>query len=107
MKKIIFTLTILSIFLQLGAQNYGLLDPTNRWSYMVHQPWSPNWYKDSYYIKFSGDTSINQMNYIKMWECDDEFGYDWYLKGYGRSDSNGDIYFRSTMDGKAWHTDLM
>lgn len=75
---------------------------------MVHQPWSPNWYKDSYYIKFSGDTSINQMNYIKMWECDDEFGYDWYLKGYGRSDSNGDIYFRSTSgwEGLAYRFDV-
>lgn len=107
MKRILLIFIILSTFIQLGAQNYGLLDTTNRWSYMIYQSWG-TWYKESYHIKFSGDTTINQMNYLKMWECDDEFGYDWYLRGYGRSDTSGDIYFRSTngWEGLAYRFDV-
>lgn len=94
MKRTILIFSILFILIQLGAQNYGIVDPTNRWSYMIYQSWG-FWYKQSYYIKFSGDTTINQLNYLKMWESDDELCTDWYLKGYGRTDTNGDIYFRS------------
>lgn len=100
MKSIIFTIVILALAVSLIAQsNLQIVDPAKRWSYMEHQSWAPPlWVRFPYYVKFSGDTTINQLNYLKIWETDEEDSTNWYQQGFIRSDSNGDIYMRDLID---------
>jgi hypothetical protein len=104
MKKVIITSILLSYILILSAQsNLHIVDPAKKWTYLSYQPWSPNFYKQSYYVRMAGDTLINQKNYLKIWETENSLMIDWYVIGYAREDTNGDVYFkRNTEEGLAY-----
>jgi len=99
---------ILFIFINLEAQNPAIVDPAKRWSYFEHDGWLPWNYHVSYYVKFSGDTIINQLNYLKIWESIDENYLNWYHRGFIRSDTNGNIYLRNLLneEGLAYKFDV-
>ena len=98
MKRIIYTIVFLSIIFNLFAQDdLQIVDPAKRWSYYIYANFPP-WYKQSYYVKFAGDSTINQMNYLKVWESDDEQYTEWYQRGFIRSDTNGNIFLRDLVN---------
>ncbi len=52
MKKFIITSALVSWMLILSAQsNLQIVDPAKKWTYLSYQPWSPNFYKQSYYVR--------------------------------------------------------
>jgi len=54
-----------------------------------------------------GDTVINQKNYLKIWETENSLMIDWYMIGYAREDTNGDVYFkRYSEEGLAYKFDV-
>lgn len=97
MKRIIYTLVFLSLILNLTAQsNLEIVNSSKRWTYMEHQSWVPsNWVRFSYHIKLYQDTIINQINYLKIWESNDQYFSSWYPKGFIRSDTNGNVFLRN------------
>jgi hypothetical protein len=111
MKRLIILVIFLSTTINLFAQsNLQIVDPAKRWSYMEWQPWSPPpFVKFPFYIKFSGDTIINQSEYLKIWETNEEDSTYWYQKGFIRSDSNGDVYLRDMInnEGLAYKFDVV
>jgi hypothetical protein len=104
MKKLVFTSALVSLILILSAQsNLQIVDPAKKWTYLSYQPWVPYWEKHSYYVRMAGDTVINQKNYLKIWETDNSMMIDWYVIGYAREDTNGDVYFkRNSEEGLAY-----
>jgi len=108
MKKFIITSALVSLILILSAQsNLQIVDPAKKWTYLSYQPWSPTFYKQSYYVKMDGDTVINQKNYLKIWETENSLMIDWYMIGYAREDTNGDVYFkRYSEEGLAYKFDV-
>ena len=99
MKRLIILIIFLSTTINLFAQsNLQIVDPTKRWSYMEWQNWSPPWVKFPYYVKFFGDTIINQFEYLKIWETEEEDSTNWYQRGFIRSDSNGNVYIRNLIN---------
>jgi hypothetical protein len=108
MKKVIITFILVSWMLILFAQsNPQIVDDAKKWTYLSYQPWSPGFYKQSYYIRMTGDTVINQKNYLKIWETDNSMMIDWYVIGYAREDTNGDVYFkRNSEEGLAYKFDV-
>lgn len=99
MRSLIILVISSSIVINLCAQsNLQIVDPSKRWSYMEWQDWSPPWVIFPFYVKFSGDTTIDQLNYLKIWETDEEDDTNWYQRGFIRSDTNGDIYMRNLID---------
>ncbi|RLD55896.1 MAG: hypothetical protein DRJ05_12185 [Bacteroidetes bacterium] len=94
MKKLILILVLAGFFYSANAQdNLEIVDPGKMWSYMDHVTWMPSFDKKTYYHKFNGDTIIDQMTYLKVWQSEDEYYQDWVHYGYIRSDENGDVYF--------------
>lgn len=99
MKRLIFTIVILSIIFNLTAQsNLQIVDPAKRWSYMEWQDWQPPFVKFPYYVKFTGDTVINQLEYLKIWRTAEEDSINWNQLGFIRSDTNGDIFMRNLIN---------
>ena len=54
MKKVIITLILVSWMIILFAQsNLQIVDPAKKWTVIYPiRPWSPNFYKQSYYVKW-------------------------------------------------------
>lgn len=46
----------------------------------------------SYFIKFEGDVTINNIDYKKILKSDDEFHLNWKLQGYIREDSTKKVF---------------
>jgi hypothetical protein len=110
MKKVIITSVMLCYILILSAQsNLPIVDPAKKWTYMFYL-FEPPWitYFDSYYTRFGGDTIINQIDYLKIWESGDDPPEIWNLKGFAREDTNGKVYFRSNNndEGLAYRFDI-
>ena len=97
MKKILLTIVLLIGFNQLFAQNYTpLIDSTKMWSGM-HTSY-PQGIQVTTYTKFCGDTTINRMEYFKVWETYDTLFQNWELIGTIREDiENKKVYFRDTL----------
>ncbi|MCD4665163.1 MAG: T9SS type A sorting domain-containing protein [Bacteroidales bacterium] len=99
MKRGFLTIVFLSVIFDLFAQdNLQIIDPSKRWSYCFHDSFIPWNFYMSYYVKFSGDTTINQLNYLKIWESEDEQYSEWYQRGFIRSDTNGNIFLRNLVN---------
>lgn len=48
---------------------------------------------ESYFIKFSGDSIIDGIEYKKVWRSNDSLQTNWYIDGYIREDSLQRIFF--------------
>jgi hypothetical protein len=101
---VIFGLTALS---SSGQNNTNLLDPGKMWSSVEWIPWG-GWYYKTYYNRFDEDTIINDITYKKIWQAEDENHSNWYLFGFIRLDSAGDILVRnlSGNEGLIYNFDL-
>ncbi|NOX47336.1 MAG: T9SS type A sorting domain-containing protein [Chlorobi bacterium] len=92
MKKAVFIFVLAGLFFSANAQDgLQIVDPGKMWSYMEYTNFPP-WYKKTYYHKFMGDTVIDQLTYVKVWQSEDENYQSWTPNGYIRSDENGDVY---------------
>ena len=90
-------LAAISVFLTLvsfGQGNTNLLDPGKMWSSVEWMPWG-GFYYQTYYNRFDGDTIINDIAYIKIWQAEDQNYSDWYLYGFIRQDSEGNFFARN------------
>jgi len=80
----------------LQAQNsLTLIDTTKLWTSMEWTPWAPWYWNQSYFNKIYGDTVIEGQNYMKIWQSEDEYQSSWYLQGFIRKDSVGNIFARN------------
>ena len=108
MKKILLTITLLTVFSLLFAQNYTpLIDSTKMWSGM-HTSY-PQGIQITCYTKFVGDTTINQLSYYKVWETTDTLLQNWELVGTIREDvANKSVYYRDLdgNEGKIYDFDI-
>jgi hypothetical protein len=75
--------------------NTNLLDPGKMWSSVEWIPWG-GWYYNTYYNRFAGDTTINGIAYKKIWQAEDQNHSNWYLSGFIRQDSAGNVFARNT-----------
>lgn len=99
MKKSGITICLLaSMIFAIAQDNLQLIDTSKMWSSWRGGSNIPPEYRISTYHKFQDDTLINQTSYKKIWESQDEQHIDWELKGFIRSDTNGDIYVRDQLN---------
>lgn len=93
MKKLLLFIAILSLPFWANTQNV-IVNPDYLWSTVeVHCLPSGNSYT-THYIRFDGDTIIENLNYKKVWRSDDEFMEEWEVYGFVREDDDHRVYFR-------------
>lgn len=83
--KHIYNLLILILF-SVSLNGQVLVKENKLWSNTEKgsEGWCP--YK-SYFIKFSGDTTINGFEYKRILRCEDSLQVNWFVDGYIREDS--------------------
>jgi len=109
MKKLTSILILCAFFFTAFSQfNPEIIDTAKIWSSLEYTNFPP-WYKKTYYHKFMNDTIINQMNYHKVWESEDENHLYWTHIGYIRSDENNNIFFmnQGNMEGLIYKFDVI
>ena len=89
MKKFIIASVLLGVIIQAQSQyNTQLIDPNKTWS-IADQPWPGcGGVLYSFYIKLQEDTTINALNYTKIYQAFDEFMTEWELYGFIRQQEN-------------------
>jgi hypothetical protein len=93
---LVLVVGFLMIFQLSQAQNnFALIDTTKLWTSMEWWPWYPGNWNHSYFNKINGDTVIEGQNYLKIWQSEDEYQSNWYLHGFIRKDTSGNIFARS------------
>ena len=93
MKKAVLIFVLAGFFFSANAQDdLQIVDPGKMWSYLDHTNFPP-WYNKTYYHKFMGDTIIDQLTYMKVWQSEDEDYQYWEPHGFIRSEENGDVYY--------------
>jgi len=96
MKKTLLIFVLAGLFFSANAQDdLQIVDPGKMWSDMVYVTWNPPFYRQTYYHKFMGDTIIDELNYMKVWQSEDEYYQNWTHNGYIRSEENGDVFYYS------------
>jgi len=98
-KKISIISTLVFASLNLLPQEYlPLVDTTKIWCtgdiYLVQFGRPPF----SYFIKFSQQIVINELNYNTVIRADDEFHNNWYNYGYIREDSTKKVFYKQNME---------
>ncbi len=68
-----------------------LISPNKLWSVTGYGSDGPNDYQSSY-VKFSGDTVINDQAYTKIWQSDDSLRTSWHVAGHVRENGSGNVY---------------
>ena len=83
--SIIYFIALL-VFSTVQAQyNPGLTDTTKRWS-TIDQYTAGGGIPYSFFNKFSGDTLVGNVAYLKVWTSFDEMMADWELSGFIREE---------------------
>jgi hypothetical protein len=78
---------LITLFQTTLCYGQNLLSENKLWSNAVFGSENPDIYKSSYWIKFQGDTTINNVRYKKILQADDALHSDWYVNGYIREDT--------------------
>jgi len=92
--KILLTL-IFAVSMQFcfGQEYHTLIDTNKIWSVLLINGTNP-YYKSTHFIKFKGDTIINDTMYKKVLKAEDEFHNNWELNGFIREDSTQKVYYK-------------
>jgi hypothetical protein len=92
--KILLTL-IFAVSMQFcfGQEYHTLIDTNKIWSVLLINGTNP-YYKSTHFIKFQGDTIINDTMYKKVLKAEDEFHNNWELNGFIREDSTQKVYYK-------------
>jgi hypothetical protein len=85
MKKYV-AIFFLIVFHTTFCFSQNLISEDKLWSNVTFGTENPDIYKSSYWIKFQGDTTINNVQYKKILQADDSLHSDWYLNGFIRED---------------------
>lgn len=106
-KSVVILLLILFSASSFSQNSLAIVDTSNLWTYLDYMPWYPS-YKESYYVKFSGDTLINQTNYLRIWQTNTSNPSAWGMMGFTRADDNGHVYMRNNIgeEGLAYRFDV-
>ena len=93
-QKILLTL-ICAVIVQFcfGQEYHTLIDTNKIWSVLLINGTNP-YYKSTHFIKFKGDTIINDTMYKKVLKAEDEFHNNWELNGFIREDSTQKVYYK-------------
>jgi hypothetical protein len=93
-QKILLTL-ICAVIVQFcfGQEYHKLVDTNKLWSVLLINGVNP-YYKSTHFIKFKGDTIINDTMYKKVLKAEDEFHNNWELNGFIREDSTQKVYYK-------------
>jgi len=90
MKPLFAFITLLTLTSALQAQT--LVNENKLWACTMAGSEQPENY-ESYFIKFSGDSIIDGIEYKKVWRSNDSLQTSWYIDGYIREDSLQRIFF--------------
>jgi hypothetical protein len=87
-------LVSLIFMISLPFCNSQVLVKENRiWSNLEYGTEQPDQqFYHSYYIRFQGDTIINNITYKKVYRADDSLHMKWWSYGFTREDSTGKVY---------------
>jgi hypothetical protein len=110
MKTIIYTAALIAFSLNLPGQNdLNLVDTSNLWSDFSSWELPPPGDVQSQYVRFSGDTTINLLDYKKVWTSNTALMTNWSLAGFIRSDADNQVYLRDTYgwEGLIYKFDLL
>jgi hypothetical protein len=89
MKKVIITSLLLGFFIQANSQyNTQLIDSTKIWSILDQPCEGCGGEMYSFFIKVQGDTTLNALNYTKIYQALDEYMLEWDLYGFIREEEN-------------------
>ena len=99
MKTKIFLTIIFAVSMQFcfGQEYHKLVDTNKMWSVLWINGTNP-YYKSTHFIKFQGDTIINDTMYKKVLKAEDEFHNNWYLNGFIREDSTQKVYYKNYLE---------
>lgn len=77
------------------SNTQSIVDTSMQWSSMALHPGPDNvfWNTQSSFVKFSKDTVVNELNYLKVWESNDSLASNWKYVGIIREESLR-TYFR-------------
>ena len=95
MKTRILLTLICAVIVQFcfGQEYHKLVDTNKLWSVLLSNGANP-YYKSTHFIKFKGDTIINDTMYKKVLKAEDEFHNNWELNGFIREDSTQKVYYK-------------
>ena len=104
MKKLTIIILIAACFCQLHAQTF--INTTNRWNTINHK--LPSETIETENIKFEGDTTIDLVDYKKVFRSIDQSQTEWEPYGYIRETVDEKVYYRtdSTPDYLLYDFDL-
>jgi len=95
-KKFVLVIIALTSVWGLSGQSLNLLNSNKLWSNLKSwRPSYPNYLKETYFIKFSGDTAIESMTYKKVIQSYDSLKIKWNLIGFAREEPLSGLYFRN------------
>jgi hypothetical protein len=95
MKFILVIIALTSVW-SLSGQSLNLLNSNKLWSNLRSwRPSYPNYLKETNFIKFSGDTTIESMTYKKVIQSYDSLKIKWNLIGFVREEPLSGLYFRN------------
>ena len=84
---------LITLFQTTLCYSQNLLTEDKLWSNVIFGSENPDIYKTSYWIKFQGDTTINNFQYKKVLQADDPLHSNWYVNGFIREDTtNQKVY---------------
>lgn len=101
MKKLVATIISICIAAASISQDKEMLVDTNKlWSNLfdTHTGGPPPYYMLTSFVKFSGDTVINSINYKKVLVSQDSLQNNYFINGYICEDSTHKVYYRSKQD---------
>jgi hypothetical protein len=99
MKKVILTFALLGFIIQANSQyNTQLIDSTKIWSILDQPCEGCGGEMYSFYLKVQGDTTLNDLNYTKIYQALDEYMLEWDLYGFIRQEESK--YYLRNMAGE-------
>lgn len=95
MKHTLFVLLILGSYV-VNAQPFVTSDKL--WSTMKGPVSGCNsFFCESYFTKFSGDTVVGGIQYMKVLRSEDQQMHNWTIQGFIREENNHKVYYRDTL----------
>jgi hypothetical protein len=94
MKKIHSAIVILSLFSVNLLYAQTLVKENRVWSNSMYGTERPNAWQNSNWIKFEGESTINDTVYKNIYRSDNEFRENWYHHGFIREDSTKKVFIR-------------
>jgi hypothetical protein len=94
MKLFVFISLFLFSVLSIGQTTNYIVNEHGLWSTLETHCLPNGTNYSTYYIKFEGDTVIDEYEYKRIWRCDEESQQDWNFYGFIRENENNQVFLR-------------